>query len=169
MVKNNKNYTDAQRLQILKTTVGGEAEGLIQHLTISDANFKDAWDRLLERFDDNRTIIYQGVAKLMTQPSTKDDGKSLKGLLDTTQQVLLTLKNMGRPVDQWDDWIIVVITQKLHEECRKDWEKEIRAIDELPTWEMLRKFLQDHYKMLESMDNNRKKAPSNQQHQHQQK
>lgn len=157
MVVENKSYTDAQRLQILKSNVGGEAEGLINDLTISDANFTDAWDRLMERFNDNKTLVYRSINKLLVQSTIKGDAKSLKTLLDTTHQTLLTLKNIGRPTDKWDDWIIVITTQKLNDETRKDWGKVTSTSKELPTWVQLKQFLEEQFKMLEDMEMTPKK------------
>lgn len=98
-------------MQLLKTDISGEAEGLIGNLSISDTNFTAAWEKLLDRYDNNRIMVYQYMNKLLTQQVIKGDSKSLKTLLDTTDQVILALGNLGRPTEHWDDWIVVLLSQ----------------------------------------------------------
>lgn len=156
----NKNLSNAQRMQLLKSNVGGDAETLIADLTISDADFDAAWARLKNRFENKKVIIAQYLKKLITQPFIKSeagDAKHLKQLLDTTDQVLLSLKNLGRPVEHWDDWIVVTISHKLNEELRREWEKKVGHADDLPTWTNLKEFLEEEFRISESIENGSKK------------
>lgn len=43
-VHNNKSIPNAQKMQLLKTKLKGEAERIIQHLNISSENYKVCWD-----------------------------------------------------------------------------------------------------------------------------
>lgn len=157
MVKDKITLSDGQKMQMLKTLVDGEAAALISDLTIADVNFDSAWLRLVERYDNNRVVVYKHLHKLITQPAAKNESKSLKKVLDTTDQTLLALKNMNRPVESWDDWIIITITQKMNEECRKDWERKIGDSTELPKWDQLKKFLGEQFRMLEGIENNNRR------------
>jgi len=40
------------------------------------------------------------------------ESTQIKTLFDTTEQILMALKNMGRPVENWDDWIVITISHK---------------------------------------------------------
>lgn len=59
MVIDNKSLSKAQRMQMLKTNLvtDSEAELLVKDLTVSDANFDCAWNRLTSRYDDNRVVV----------------------------------------------------------------------------------------------------------------
>lgn len=160
MVKDKVNLSDGQKMQMLKTLVDGEAAALFSDLTIADVNFISAWDRLLNRYDNNRVVVYKHLHKMITQPATKNDSKTLKKLLDTTDQVLLALQNMGRPIDAWDDWIIITVTQKLNEDSRKDCERKIGDSTALPKWDQLKKILGEQFRMLEGIENNNKRDSS---------
>lgn len=147
-------------MQMLKTLVEGEAGTLIADLTVADANFIIAWNRLLDRYDNNRIVVYKHLHKILTQQAAKNNSKSIKRLLDTTDQVLLALQNMGRPIEFWDDWIIITTTQKLNEESRKDWERRIGESKDLPTWEQLKNFPSEQFRILEGIENtNRREHP----------
>ena len=158
IVIKNKCLTDAERMQMLKTNLSGEAENLIRDLTIADINFDCAWRRLIDRYDNNRVVVQKYLQNLINQAPGKHDAKSVKKLLDITDQTLLALGNMGRPVKTWDDWIVIILTQKLSEECRKDWERSVGDSQELPTWDQLKKFLENQYRMLERLDGGKKRV-----------
>lgn len=160
MVKDKDNLSDGQKMQMLKTLVEGEAGTIIADLTIADVNFESAWDRLMDRYDNNRVVVYKHMHKLITQQPAKNDARSLKRILDTTDQILLALKNLGRPTQHWDDWIIITVTQRLNEESRKDWERKIGDSTELPTWDQLKKFLGEQFRMMEGIENSNRKDHS---------
>lgn len=100
MVVNNKTLSDAQRTQLLKSYVEGEVENLIRDLTIADANFTSAWERITGRYNNKRVVVYKHLSKIMNQKVIQTEAKSVKKLLDTTDQTMLALKNLERPVDQ---------------------------------------------------------------------
>jgi len=91
MVIKNKNLSNAQRMQHLKTHLLDEAEQLISDLMVSDANFQCAWDRLLQRYHNKRVLVQKMITKLMNQPNGRGDSASIKAILDTTDQILLGL------------------------------------------------------------------------------
>lgn len=153
MVMENKGMSNSQKMQVLKTSVGGEAETLINDLTISEVNLQGAWDKLMHRYDNNKVVVHQLLNKIMSQQGGKGDAKSMKKLLDTTDQVLLALKNLGRPVEQWDDWIIVIITQKFSEDHQKDCERKTSESNELSTWKELKTFMENQFHMMERLEN----------------
>lgn len=109
-------------------------------------------------------IVSQHLKKLITQPKLKqEDSKILLKLLDTTDQLLLALKSLGRPVEHWDDWIIITIAHKLCEEVRHEWKKKVGHSSELPTWIQLKEFLEEQYRISEGMDKIKKRSPQSNQ------
>lgn len=157
MVIKNKSLSLAQRMQVLKTNLEGEAEALISDLTIADINFECAWKRLVDRYENTRVIVHKYLNKFISQSGGKADAKAVKILLDTTDQMMLGLKNLGRPTQHWDDWIVFLTTKKLAEEHRKDWEKKIGDSTDPPTWKDLKTFLEQEFRMLENLESNNKK------------
>lgn len=158
MIVENKSMSNAERMQMLKTNlvVDSEAELLVRDLGVSDVNFECAWDRLTGRYNNNRVVVFKYMTRLSNQSIAAYEAKAIRKLLDTTDQILLALKNLKRPVEHWDDWIVFNISQKLSEEARKDWEKEIGSSAELPTWNLLKEFLEKEFRMLEGVENTKK-------------
>lgn len=157
MVVDNKNLSDAQRMQMLKTSLApdSEAEKLIRDLTLSPKNFQTAWDRLKHRYENEKVVVNKYLKKLITLPHMKkesNDSTQIKNLYDQTDQALLALKNMGRPVESWDDWIVITISHKLNDDLKREWEKQVGHETELPTWTDLKKFLEEEYRISESIE-----------------
>jgi len=94
-----KNYSKVEKMLILKTHLTGEAETLVGDLTISEANLDCAWDRIMSRYENNKVVVYKLLEKLMNQPTGKNEAKFIKKLLDSTDQTILALNNLGRPTD----------------------------------------------------------------------
>lgn len=163
MVVDNKGLSKSQKMQLLKTNLVGEADTLIGDLTISEVNFDSAWNRLMNRYDNNRVVIYKLINKMIGQQMCKGDAHSIKKLLDTTDQIILALANMGRPTNAWDDWVVVIVTQKLGESSQKDWEQKISGTTEPLTWEQLKSFMEEHFRMLERVEGSSKRVEAKKQ------
>lgn len=58
LVLENKALSNSQRMQLLKTNLGGEAEILIYDLTLSNDDFITAWDRLKHRYENKKVIVH---------------------------------------------------------------------------------------------------------------
>lgn len=66
MVIENKSLSEAQRMQMLKTSLveGGEAEGLIKDLNLAPNSFKTAWERLKKRYENEKVIVNKYLKKV---------------------------------------------------------------------------------------------------------
>lgn len=160
MVIDKANLSDGQRMQLLKTSLEGEAASLIEDLTIADINFESAW-RLCERYDNKRVVVGKYMTRMMSQPDCWSNSVAIKKLLDTTEQTLLALSNLGRPIKYWDDWIVLIIGKELDTDQRREWERQVRANDNLPTWAQLKQFLAEEFRMLENIEQNSKQRSVN--------
>ncbi|XP_037048458.1 uncharacterized protein LOC119082907 [Bradysia coprophila] len=157
MVLKNKQLSQSQKMQILKTNLTGEAEDLIGDLTISEVNMSCAWDRLTNRYENNKVVVYKLLDKLMNQPTPRNEAKSLKKMLDTTDQAILALSNLGRPTGHWDDWIVLCISHKFPENVQREWEKHVGTLVALPTWTQLKTFMEEQYRIMERIESSNRR------------
>lgn len=160
LVKENTTISNVQRMQLLKTAMKGEAKGLISDLTLSNDSFGIAWDRLVHRYENQKVIVQLFLKKLIIQPHMKAenaDSQQIKQMLDKTDQILEALRNLGRPVAHWDDWIIMTMSHKLNENLRREWEKRVGKLTSLPSWNNLKEFLEEEYRIAESVEKSKKK------------
>ena len=70
-IHTNPSLSNAQKMQFLKSKVKGEAEKLIQHLTISSNNYETAWGILEHRFNNKKLIFSSHLNTPLSVPSTQ--------------------------------------------------------------------------------------------------
>uniref|UniRef100_A0A1B0BHQ7 Uncharacterized protein n=1 Tax=Glossina palpalis gambiensis TaxID=67801 RepID=A0A1B0BHQ7_9MUSC len=73
----------------------------------------------------------------------------LRELIDTMNNHLIGLKNINRPVESWDDFMVYIITSKLDPDTLNKWNEEA-PIDRLPALSELLNFLKRRCQILES-------------------
>lgn len=152
LVHENSSLTNVQRLHYLKTSTTGEAAALLKHIQITDSNYLQAWDTLKQRYGNKRLIVNSLLKRLFLQKkSLTQTAAQLKGLLDTTNEILNSLQNLKISIDSWDPMIIFLVVQKLDQESHKEWEQYAYSQhkDELPQWLDLKKFLESKFRTLE--------------------
>lgn len=152
LINKNATLTDVEKLHYLKSSVGGEAERLIQHLTIANSNYKPAWDILTSRYDHKRFIVNAQLQTFFGLKSlTAETSVGLKGLLDTSVECRHALKNLGIPVYEWDTIIIFILTKKLPILTQQLWEEKLGSTKELPKFDAFKEFRESRFRTLEAV------------------
>lgn len=152
LVHKKSTLTKVQKLYYLKNSVTGEADTLLRHIQITEANYDRAWALLQERFGNKRIIVNSLLKKLFLQKKIPTQSAAhIKMLLDTTTQCIHSLNNLNISTDSWDPIIIFLVSQKLDPELHLDWEEYAYKdnLEEFPTWDNLSKFLHTKYRTLE--------------------
>lgn len=122
LVANNDSISNTQKLHYLKYSVTGEAALLINNIQISDTNYESAWKTLVEEYDDEKAIIEAYIQSFTELPVMKSESAGeLRRLRDTVSSSLTALTNLRRPVNQWDDLIVYIISQKFSDKTREEW------------------------------------------------
>lgn len=154
LVHNNKNLDDVQRLHYLRSQLQGEAEQLIRHIPITQANYQKCWNVLTSRYNNKRFMANCILKRLLSQRGMSvESSNALKELLDTTNDCLHELTNLGVQVDAWDIIIIYLISSKLDAETRKQWELQVsQSCEELPTFKSFQDFLETRFRALEFIE-----------------
>ncbi|XP_047020940.1 uncharacterized protein LOC124633110 [Helicoverpa zea] len=152
LIHNNSMLDDVQRLHYLKTQLSGEAEQLIRHVPVTQANYKICWDMIESRYNNKKYISNCILQRLFNQKAVNVDSSSaLKGLLDVTNDCLHQLSNLGINVKTWDVIVIYIISLKLDVESRKQWELQVNQSSsvDFPSWLQFQEFLETRFRALE--------------------
>ena len=80
----------------------------------------------------------------------REDPKSLRKLLDDVLKYLRALKALGEPVDSWDTLLIHLITNKLDQTSRREWEEKATTKGKI-TMQELEGFLVKKCEVLEAV------------------
>ena len=148
-VDSNTSLTDSEKLNYLKACVKGDAAKLISTITITDANYSLASKLLRDRYDNKRCIVQAHLQAIWNQSAMKSESASnLRKLLETTNEHLRALKDLGQPVDQWDSLLVFWIGDKMDAESRRQWQLDNPGSD-LLTWKKLETFLDTRSRALE--------------------
>lgn len=153
MVKDDAMLPPVQKLHYLKASLTGEPAQLLVNVGVTGDNFRRAWEILTERYDNKRALVNAYMGRFLSiQPVTKDNVSGLRSLLNDTNEVIGGLRTLGRPVDQWDDFLVYMTVSRLDRYSRRAWEERIGAQRNTPDFETLKTFLVSRVAALESLE-----------------
>lgn len=141
------NMPAVQKLQYLKSVLRGEPEELVRNFRLTEANYDAAWTLLKRNYNNNRELIVAHIRTLTSFPACSESADELRSMANKASSAILALTNLGRATDQWDDWIVFHITEKLDCETRRMWEQSL-DVAAIPTWNQLDLFLQGRIRAL---------------------
>lgn len=151
-----KSISNIRKFHFLRLALQGEAAEVIKSLQISDNNYNVAWSLLEERYENKHLLINFHLKSLFNLPSIqKESYDGLRQLLDGSQKHLRALEVLGRPIDQWDDPMVYLITNKFDNSTRRSWEARGNSTN-TPTLKDLNDFLKEKCRVLQSIDANTK-------------
>ena len=149
-VDSNSQLTNSEKLNYLRACVKGDAAKLISSITRTDTNFTIAMHLLQERYDNKRSIVQAHLQIIWSQPSIKMESSSdLRKILETTNEHLRALADLGQPVEHWDSLLVFWLAEKMDSESRKQWQLDHPGTD-LLTWAELAKFLDTRSRAFET-------------------
>lgn len=152
VVLENEDLSDIARMHYLLSCLKGDASDLVRTLPITDANFKIAWNVLLQRHDNKRRLIHEHLHVLNTLPLVSSESAfDLTTLRDKTSMAIRTMKNLGRPVEHFSDFLVYLVSQRLDKAMRKAWELHLGNAIDYPSYEELEQFPDARIRALENI------------------
>ena len=156
--------SDSEKLVYLQQAVkSGSAKAVIEGLSRTGENYKEAIDCLKSRFNRPRLLHRAHVRKIVEAPSLKDgSGKELRRLHDTVQQHLRALKAMGSEPD--DHFVTSVIELKFDVDTMFEWQRHSQDKTEVPSYTEILEFLDLRAQASETSLSSSKKPPRKSDH-----
>ncbi|XP_076645559.1 uncharacterized protein LOC143355009 [Halictus rubicundus] len=162
LVHDSERLTDIDRFNYLVSALSGSAARSIESFSVSAANYKLAWCRLRERFDDPKALIAHHINALLdTQPIKKQSGKALGELVDTAVNNVSALDSLLKPEEILDAFVSTCITRKLDSVSCDEWEKRTMDSRKMPPFKDLAKFLEQRSQYLSRKDTIQSSTGSN--------
>lgn len=146
-VNDNENYSKAQKLQLLRTFVTGNALSLIQHIDIKDDNYVLAYKLLVDRYDNVRTLSNFHYSRLINFKHSENLQQTLSNFTATFNSSICALKTMK--INLEDFLIFKLAFNSLPVNICADFEKQC-APNKLPTYDELMTFVINLEKSYES-------------------
>ncbi|XP_011877569.1 PREDICTED: uncharacterized protein LOC105567357, partial [Vollenhovia emeryi] len=151
LIHSNRDLNDTQKLHYLKSPLKGEAAEVVSSLEMTGDNYKDAWDRLSERYENKRLTVQNHIRAIFDLPVVKrEDSVVIRQILDGVLKHTRALRSLDRPIDHWGDLLVHIVTSKLDMKSIKEWENSIEST-RVPTFEELIEFLKKRCQTLEAV------------------
>ncbi|XP_065724782.1 uncharacterized protein [Drosophila suzukii] len=152
VIGNDDELSDIEKLQYLRSSLGGVALETIRSLEPSNANFKKAMNLLVNRFD-NKVLHFQAHVQAIfgLKGVEKGSSKGLRELSDCMNSHLRAIRTLANTQQILDGLLIHIVTRKLDQRTREKWEEDL-SITELSTWDAMESFLEKRCRMMENLD-----------------
>ena len=143
-----------RKFHYLKSCLSGEALNVIQSIPVTNENYQNAWKALNDRYNNKKVMVNYHLSELFNlKPLSNENFSALRSLLDNTNKQIRALKSLGRPVEEWDDILIHLLSNKLDPETKKLWDMSLKE-DNLPSFIDLEQFLEKRCFALSNISNN---------------
>lgn len=141
LINANPDLSEIQKFHYLRSSLKGDAAEIIKAFEVTTENYNEAWELLIERYDNRRRIVEGHVRSLFNLPTmTRENHVQLCALLDGVCKHLRAFKALERPVDSWADLVIHLVLSKLDMTTKKEWETS-RLDSSIPDFKHLKEFL----------------------------
>lgn len=151
VIDKNSHLRDVEKLFYLKSYLKGEPLSLINNLPLTNSSYKEAFQILNNRYNNETLIVNSHINALLDIPNIhKGTVSSLREFLSKVKQELSSLKNLKQPVDSWDMILICILTKKLDQFTNRSYQID-RDSSKLPTLEEFLTFLEKRATALETV------------------
>lgn len=143
----------SQKFKYLRSTLQCQALDVIKSIPKTKANYELALDRLKQRFDNKSLIIQSHISALIDTPRVAESPSSseLICFYGHVCSHVASLKTLGQPTDQWDAWLVTIITSRLDEATALDWQLSCKSTN-LPKYEEIQQLIVNRFRYLETSE-----------------
>lgn len=149
-IDGNESLSNVHKFQYLKGYLKGDAANLVRHLPLTEANYIEAWNKLVKRYDKKKRTVNELIELFLNQTSdTSGSVKILRSICDVSDEVLRGLKALGHQWESREPWLTHIVVKKLDLKTQQLWAQHSNEID-CPTVNELLEFLTSRCDALES-------------------
>lgn len=153
-----KNISIAYKMQYLKSSLKGQAAGLIAHLSTAD-QYENCLEILHRRFENKRVLFSKYIDNILNLPHHRVESSSeLRELHDVASESMLAIQNLGFITENCDPLIIHILSEKLHEETLKHYECQLKDIRKPSTLNEFLKYIENRYLAIQCVEAKKESA-----------
>lgn len=154
LVHNSNALSDIEKFNYLLSVLSGPPLTLIKNIKLLGDNYHIAYNTLIKRYDNKRlraVSCWKAIEGFFSL--NKDNVSSLRNLVDTFEDNLASLKNMGYEPSDWDFILANMLLDRLDPATQKAFE-QYHASNDMPNYNNIIKFVTRQCTALESLDLN---------------
>ncbi|XP_074645964.1 uncharacterized protein LOC141902221 [Tubulanus polymorphus] len=112
-VDSDENLTNIQKFQYLSAQLKGDAAKTIENLSLTNENYNQALELLLNRYGTPHKIVaaYMKALWELSPPSDRDN--SLRNFYDSLESYIRGLNSLGKSEESYGDLLVPIIMEKL--------------------------------------------------------
>lgn len=149
LVHQRTDLSNVEKFQYLSASLTGEPVNTIRAFPISEANYTNAYQALVKKYDDKRYLSFVCWEQIINlKPMTSESVQQLRHLLDTFSENISMLRSIGLPTKDWDFILFHSLLTKLDKVSRDAFELSFKGIV-FPKFKDLESFLQERCAALE--------------------
>ncbi|XP_076377131.1 uncharacterized protein LOC117220354 [Megalopta genalis] len=155
LVHDSDRLNDIDRFNYLTSALSGSAARVIESYSVSASNYKLAWERLRERYDNPRLLVNHHLNSLLDLEQLKRPcSKGLSEFADTAINNIRALESLLTPEQFRDALISKCLAKKLDPVSLDEWDKRSMHSSESPTLKEFATFLEQRAQYLERRESN---------------
>lgn len=123
LIHNSRKISNTVKFYQLRTHLKGAALDTIRGYQVTGTNYAAAWADLKKRYNRTDELIEEYIRRFFESKPVehKPNFVVLRKIIDSTNQMLRALPNLGATVTNWDPIVNLIISSKLNEELRSEW------------------------------------------------
>lgn len=151
MVHSNDAMDNGLKIEYLKTQVKGEAAKILNHIDPTPNNYLTCYALLRKRYDNKRESLGIWIENIFNLPKMqKEDFNMLKAMHDTVYESIMSIKNIGVSVSNWDALLCHVLTKKLDQATLVHYECQLENVRELQSLSDFLRYLENRFMALKA-------------------
>lgn len=151
MVHQNKQIDNGLKIEYLKSVISGDAAKMINHIEPTPENYVICYELLCKRYQNKREILGKLLDNILQLPKLNhENSDQLKSLHDTVYESIMTIKNLGFSVDNWDPLLTHILTHKLDSSTIINYECQLKNVRETQSLKAFLSYIENRFMALQS-------------------
>lgn len=144
LVHSNLHLSNVERFRYLLLSLRGEPYDLVKSIPVTEANYHNAIQVLLNRYENKRIIATKHLEKIIDvlPMSERNTEQCLRNIINVYHENLNALEALELPVREWSFILLTILLRKITPEIRRRFELSLTLSCEIPPVSELLHFLE---------------------------
>lgn len=140
VIHNDQSLTPIQKFYFFRGALEGEAESFLKGVDLVGDQYEKTWKDFCKEYGKKRLIVAAHLADLFNLTPIKHES-GIRELMSTVDVAIRGLKQCGEQTDTWSVLLSYLLSSKLDNKTRYDFENSLISNDTYPPYKKLCEFL----------------------------
>ncbi|XP_058448917.1 uncharacterized protein LOC131428875 [Malaya genurostris] len=163
LIDSSPDLSGIQKFHYLRASLKGDALKLVDSYTMSEVNYRVAWNGLVARFSNGYLLKKRHLNAMFEFPKMrKESSVGIHDVIDCFERNTKILDQLGEKTGGWGAMLTHLLVSKLDDGTQKRWEESASNENE-PSFAMLVDFLKKQSRVLDAVSVDQRMASANSQ------